>query len=125
MSRSKSTKKGRRARADAESRILDGCTVKARFWIERGGETFLASGRVALLEAIDRRGSLSGAARAMGISYRHAWLMADAMNRIGRKRLFETSPGGTRLTDEGKRLVALFHRLRRRFRGVLAETPFG
>lgn len=124
MSREKSTKKGRRARADAEAKLPDGCRVKARYWIERKGETFLASGRVALLEAIDRCGSISEAAREMGISYRHAWLMADAMNRLGRKELFITSPTGTSLTEEGRRLIALFDRLSARFRRFLSKGAF-
>ncbi|MDP8248361.1 MAG: LysR family transcriptional regulator [Candidatus Tritonobacter lacicola] len=121
MSRYQSTKKGRRARADAEAILPDGTILKARFWLERNGETFLAAGRVALLEAIERCGSLSGAAREMGISYRHAWLMADAINRFGPKKLFETSPAGSHLTEDGKKWVKMFHDLNKKFKKTLSK----
>ncbi len=121
MSRYQSTKKGRRARADAKTILPDGTILKARFWLERDGETFLASGRVALLEAIERCGSLSGAAREMGISYRHAWLMADAINHIAPKKLFKTSPAGSYLTEYGKKWVKMFHDLNKRFNKTLSK----
>ena len=80
MSKFMSTKAGRQARADAKGSISSRMTVKARVWLEKDGETFLASGRVALLEKIDTYGSVTKAAKSMGMSYRHAWLLLDAMN---------------------------------------------
>ncbi len=116
MGRAQSTKRGRRRRVDAEARLPDGSKLKARFWLERKGEMFLASGRVALLEEIGRCGSISGAARQIGMSYRHAWLLAERMNRLAAKDLFITSATGARLTEEGRRVIKLFHDLSKDFK---------
>lgn len=59
-----------------------------------GEEIALGPGKADLLEAIAREGSISGAARAMGMSYRRAWLLVDAMNRCFRGPLVETGAGG-------------------------------
>lgn len=72
--------------------------------------------RVALLEAVGREGSISGAARALGLSYRGAWDAICAMNNLVGRPLVEGQTGGrhgggTRLTDEGVRLVANFRKL--------------
>ena len=42
--------------------------VKGRIWLERGGEPVLGPGRAALLDAVARQGSISAAARALGMS---------------------------------------------------------
>ncbi len=65
----------------------------------------LGPGKVALLEGIGRSGSIAGAARAMGMSYRRAWLLVDALNHMFRQPLVETQPGGSK--GGGARLTAL------------------
>jgi molybdate transport system regulatory protein len=127
MSKQMSTKAGRQARADATGSISPGMQVKARVWLEKDGETFLASGRVALLERIDRYGSVTKAAKSMGISYRHAWLLLDAMNRLAGRPLVETKVGGAggggaRLTDEGESAVRLFNSIRNKFKAMLERA---
>ncbi len=62
--------------------------------IHAGEEIALGPGKAELLEGIAREGSISGAARAMGMSYRRAWLLVDAMNRCFRAPLVETGAGG-------------------------------
>ena len=76
----------------------------------------LGAQRVALLEAVGREGSISGAARALGLSYRGAWDAICAMNNLVGRSLVEGQTGGrrgggARLTEEGARLVASFRRL--------------
>ena len=46
-----------------------------------GEEPAMGPGKADLLEAIARTGSISAAGRALGMSYRRAWLLVDAMNR--------------------------------------------
>ena len=126
MSRAQSTKRGRQRRADAEARLSDGSRIMARFWLESRGETLLASGRVALLEAIDRYGSLSRAAQEMGISYRHAWLLVSSMNRVAQKPLVETfaggeAGGGSRLTPQGDKLIEKFYRVKREIKDMVKK----
>lgn len=76
----------------------------------------LGEQRARLLEAIGREGSISGAARAVGISYRAAWDAVCAMNNlVGRPLVTGQSGGrgggGASLTPEGVRLVETFRRL--------------
>jgi molybdate transport system regulatory protein len=67
-------------------------------------------GKIALLEAIGRTGSISGAARRLGMSYRRAWLLVDEINDTLRAPAVTAATGGphgggARLTASGKRLV--------------------
>ena len=54
----------------------------------------MGPGKADLLEAIERSGSISAAARALGMSYRRAWLLVDTMNRCFAEPLVEAHPGG-------------------------------
>ena len=56
----------------------------------------LGAGKIALLESIDKTGSISGAGRAHQMSYRRAWLLVDDMNRCFRSAVVATQPGGAR-----------------------------
>jgi len=81
-----------------------------------GDEIAMGPGKADLLEAIDREGSISAAGRAMGMSYRRAWLLVDAMNRCWQAPLVETVPGGgrergARVTDTGRLVLAQFRGL--------------
>jgi len=81
--------------------------------MRRADKTFVGADRIGLLEAIDRRGSISGAARAVGISYKTAWDAVDAMNNAAEKPLVRRSAGGvggggTMLTEEGRETVRLY-----------------
>jgi molybdate transport system regulatory protein len=54
----------------------------------------LGPGKIELLEAIERTGSISAAGREMGMSYRRAWLLVSALNEMFGRTLVSTSPGG-------------------------------
>lgn|SRR5690625_301696 len=60
-----------------------------------GEATAMGPGKAALLEAIARTGSISRAARAMGMSYRRAWLLVETMNASFAEALVETVRGGS------------------------------
>jgi len=79
----------------------------------------MGPGKADLLEAIAENGSISGAARAMGMSYRRAWLLVDAMNRCWKSPLVLTLPGagGARLSETGKDVLELYRSLLARLRG--------
>jgi molybdate transport system regulatory protein len=73
-------------------------------------------GKIALLEAIQRSGSLSDGARQLGMSYRRAWLLLDELNRSFSEPLVVTSVGGqhgggAQLTPLGLRLIEAFRNL--------------
>ena len=46
--------------------------IKSRIWIEVDGEILLGEGRVSLLKAIEKTGSLSKASKSLGMSYKKA-----------------------------------------------------
>ena len=52
-----------------------------RFRIDFAENSNLGPGKIALLEGIRTYGSMSEAARRMGISYRRAWLLLDSLNK--------------------------------------------
>lgn len=84
--------------------------------MRRPDETFLGEGRIALLEAIDRCGSISRAAREVGVCYKTAWDAVDAMNNVAVRPLVERSAGGrggggSVLTGEGKETIRLYRAL--------------
>lgn len=82
-------------------------------WLTVAGENFGGHGRVALLSAIAESGSITRAAKAMGMSYKAAWDAIDTMNNLAGEALVERvsggkGGGGTRLTERGRRLVHNF-----------------
>lgn len=79
-----------------------------------GSATALGPGKVDLLEAIASTGSISAAARAMGMSYRRAWLLVDTMNHCFKSDLVETVVGGS--GGGGARVTQLGHELLGRYR---------
>jgi molybdate transport system regulatory protein len=58
------------------------------------GSRRLGPGKIALLEAIGRRGSIAGAGRDFAMSYRRAWLLVSELNRMFSAPLVETHGGG-------------------------------
>lgn len=100
--------------------------IRARIWIEHHGECVLGDGRARLLQEIDERGSISAAARSLGMSYRHAWEHVRKIEqRLGRRVLERTcggsAGGGSRLTPFARRLLGDFLRLRKDLEAFLAE----
>ncbi len=84
--------------------------VDGRFWLNVEGKGFLGLGRIELLEQIEATGSISAAARAMGMSYKAAWDSIDAMNNLADEPLLIRQVGGrhgggTRLTEYGQRVI--------------------
>jgi molybdate transport repressor ModE-like protein len=56
----------------------------------------LGPGKIDLLEAIARKGSISAAAREMDMSYRRAWLLVDALNHMFKEPVVVAGAGGAR-----------------------------
>jgi molybdate transport system regulatory protein len=78
--------------------------------IDFDGERQIGPGKIKLLELIDSSGSISGAGRQMGMSYRRAWLLVDALNRCFREPLVAAQVGGVKgggaaLTPFGRAVV--------------------
>lgn len=96
-------------------------TVKGHIWIEGPEGTYLGIGRVILLEMIREYGSITGAARAIDMSYRKAWELVESMNRQATRPLVTASTGGKGgggavLTVEGEKAIKAFRELDEKFR---------
>lgn len=73
-------------------------------------------GKAALLESIRDTGSISAAARGMGMDYKRAWMLLDSMNQAFDTPVAIAAPGGARgggarLTPFGAELLERFRRL--------------
>ena len=87
-----------------------------RLSIEADMGTAFSDTRVRLLEAIGRFGSISQAAKAVPLSYKAAWDAIDTMNNLAPEPLVlrvtgGRQGGGTRLTDYGRRVIAMYRAL--------------
>lgn len=101
-------------------------SVRLRVWAERDGRALLGPGQLELLEAIDRWHSISAAARQIGMSYRHAWLLVQSINEAAGKPLVESAVGGSRgggahLTELGTCAVEVFRTLQRDIHAAAAH----
>ncbi|QHE93497.1 LysR family transcriptional regulator [Pandoraea fibrosis] len=100
-----------------------------RVRIRDGDTPVFGPGRLTLLRAIDATGSISAAARRMGMSYRRAWLLVEAMNHEFREPLVTrhiggVSGGGAQLTPFAQNLTAHYDTLIKEIRLLLdAHVP--
>ncbi len=88
--------------------------------IDLGGSRLLGPGKVRLLELIDRQGSITAAGRAMGMSYRRAWLLVAELNELFRQPVVDTRHGGR--SGGGAAVTPFGHEVIRRYRAIMAEA---
>ena len=98
--------------SEASSKRYPGLTL--RILANKGPA--MGPGKAELLEHIGVAGSISAAARAMGMSYRRAWQLVEAMNRDFAQPLVITAIGGTRgggtvVTPAGQAALAAYRRM--------------
>ncbi|AGA89458.1 molybdenum-pterin binding domain protein [Thioflavicoccus mobilis 8321] len=91
---------------------------------------FVGQGRIELLRRIGETGSISRAAKVMQMSYKQAWDAVDAMNNLSARPLVRRQAGGhrgggTELTDEGRRLIAVYETAAREHQRFLARLRDG
>jgi len=95
--------------------------------LDFGGRPILGGGKVRLMEMIDAKGSISAAGRAMGMSYRRAWLLIEDLNTtfgspLVTARTGGDAGGGATLTAKGKEIVALYRTLEQTATNANATT---
>lgn len=81
-----------------------------------GSAIAIGPGKIALLEAIERAGSITAAAKSLDMSYRRAWLLLDEVNQSLRELAVNSAQGGERgggstLTAAGRRLIEIYRRI--------------
>src|SRR5215472_8626807 len=107
-----------------------------RFRVDFGRDAPVGPGKIALLEEIERGGSLSQAARALNMSYRRAWQLLESLNGSFAQPVATTAKGGRGgggavVTPFGRQLMRAYRRLdaeiqrraARAFRPLLREAP--
>jgi len=90
--------------------------VKFRLRITRGEDIAVGPGKIDLLVAIAKTGSITAAAKELGMSYRRAWLLVDTMNRCFKSPVVDAEAGGRRgggtaLTPVGVEVVRRYRRI--------------
>lgn len=96
----------------------------ARMSLDTEVGTALSETRIRLLEAIEREGSINRAAKAVPLSYKAAWDAVDTMNNLAPEPVVVRvaggrQGGGTRLTEYGRRIVAMYRALEIEYQGAL------
>ena len=90
--------------------------LEGAVWLAVGGERLGGQERMALLRAVAEQGSITHAAKVVGLSYKGAWDAIDTMNRLAGKPLVERSTGGrggggTCMTEHGALLLQRFEQI--------------
>jgi molybdate transport system regulatory protein len=93
-------------------------SIGIRFRVDFNAAGSIGPGKIALLEAIARSGSLSQAARNLGMSYRRAWLLIDSLNGMFSRTVANSTTGGRggggmQLTPFGESLIKTYRKLER------------
>ena len=91
------------------------------------GRPFSTPGAAGLLDAVRQTNSISAAARLLGISYAHAWIVIQEATAAAGQPLIETAIGGKRgggahLTENGRAALTVFDELRESVAGTAAKT---
>jgi len=104
--------------------------LKLKAQIYLGDEIAIGPGKIDLLEAVARTGSISAAGREMGLSYRRAWLLVDTMNRCFAEPLVATAHGGAggggaRITPAGEEVLRRYRALQSAIEAAATDAAKG
>ena len=103
-------------------------SVRIKFWIERNGESILGPGRMAILEAINKTGSLTEATKICNISFRKAWKLINEINEnmeqpvVITERGGKGGGGGTKLTEYGKKLIKQYRSIQSKLQDIASSS---
>lgn len=97
-----------------------------RFRVDFDEGCSVGIGKIRLLEAIEHSGSLSRAAREVGMSYRRAWLLIDSMNagfdtQVISATVGGSGGGGATLTAFGRELIEAYRELESRLAALTGD----
>jgi molybdate transport system regulatory protein len=95
--------------------------------VRLGDRVLIGPGKIELLRAVARQGSISGAARSLGMGYKRAWSLLDELQQASAEPLIETSAGGTggggaKVTATALALIAEYDALEHACRDAAAPT---
>lgn len=104
--------------------------LSASLSLKRGLAPRVSLERIALLEAVGELGSITAAAKRLGLSYKGAWDGVQALNNLFDAPLVEAAPGGkaggtARITRRGQEVVTAFRRLQTEIDAAVAKLEAG
>lgn len=90
--------------------------LRSRHWVvNEKGDIIIGEGRCAILENIEKTGSLNQTAKVMKMSYKGVWSKIKVTEDYLKIRLVATDKKrGSRLTEEGKDLLEKYHQLKQK-----------
>jgi len=96
--------------------------LRYRFWFEKDGKAVMGKGGAEILKAIDEHGSISKAAKSLGMSYRFVWNYVEKMeNRLGKvveRERGGKKGGGAKLTELGKSILEKYYRIEKKLEEI-------
>lgn len=100
--------------------------IDAFLALRQEGRLLLGRDRIAILEAVAARGSITEAAKAAGFSYKAAWDAVNAINNLLPRPAVVAQPGGRGgggavVTEEGRRLIRAFRRLEEQLSSISGQ----
>lgn len=99
--------------------LSESVTLDGMLWFSRASDKFLGGERINLLEGIAEYGSITSAAKAVGISYKTAWEMVNQINNLAVVPLVDRVVGGK--NGGGASLTAAGHEVLQKFRVIMEE----
>jgi molybdate transport system regulatory protein len=101
-------------------------SAQALLQLRRGSESRVGADRIRLLQTIGEKGSISAAAKAVGLSYKGAWDAVQALNNLFDRPLILAQPGGraggaAQVTPAGHAVVAAFRQVEAELDGIVGE----
>lgn len=90
--------------------------MRFRLRVTAGDAIAIGPGKIALIEAIAKTGSITSAAKSLDMSYRRAWLLLDDLNRSLKKPAVDSAKGGrdgggSQVTEAGMQLITLYREI--------------
>ena len=83
--------------------------------ISDDGGIIMGSGRMEILDSIDRTGSMNQASKEMKMSYKAVWSKIKSTEKnFGKQVVHADKKTGTKLTDEGRKLLEKYRQLKER-----------
>src|SRR5579872_2087954 len=100
--------------------------IKALIQLRKGGQSRVGPDRLRLLEVIGERGSISAAAKALGLSYKGAWDAVQAMNNLFERPLVVAQPGGkaggaAAVTPVGQAVILAYRKVETELAEVIGQ----
>ncbi|MFI4935401.1 MAG: TOBE domain-containing protein [Caulobacterales bacterium] len=90
--------------------------ARALLQLRKGGQSRVGAERIRLLEVIGEQGSISAAAKALGLSYKGAWDAVQALNNLFERPLVAAHTGGRTggaaiVTPAGQAVILAFRKV--------------